>query len=298
MHPDHRPYARFTSPPVLSKAVNGLRGLIEGIAMDGTISADEISFLNMWLEQHADLEHVHPFKELVPLVRASVSDGQLTEEEREDIVWLCRRLSSDECFDQVTVDLQRLHAVLGGIVSDGKVTEDELRGLSDWLQEHEHLRRCWPYDEIDALITGVMTDKVIDAEEQKLLMRFFGEFTALLDDRTITSPVVAVEGSVQGLCAVCPEITFQEQTFCFTGASTRYPRKELSKIVQHLGGSVVSAPSGKLSYLVIGAEGNPAWAYACYGRKVELAVQLRKAGAQLLIVHEHDFHDAVEGHRR
>ena len=48
-----------------------------------------------------------------------------------------------------------------------------------------------------------------------------------------------------------------------------------------------------LNYLVIGAEGNPCWSYACYGRKVEKAVELRRAGAQILLVHENDFHDAV-----
>jgi hypothetical protein len=30
-----------------------------------------------------------------------------------------------------------------------------------------------------------------------------------------------------------------------------------------------------LNYLVIGADGNPCWTYACYGRKVEAAVILR-----------------------
>lgn len=34
---------------------------------------------------------------------------------------------------------------------------------------------------------------------------------------------------------------------------------------------------------------NPCWAYACYGRKVEQAIGLRKAGSQLLLVHEADF---------
>ena len=298
MHPDHRPYARFASPAVLEKAINSLLGLVEGIAIDGSISADEVSFLNVWLEQYAAFEHLHPFSELVPLVKGSVSDGQLSEDERADITWLCRKLVSDEFYDQVTVDLQRLHAVLGGIVSDGRVTEHELRGLSEWLQEHEHLRRSWPYDEIDSLITTVMQDKVIDPEEQRLLMRFFSEFTTLLDDRTVTSPVVEIAGSVSGLCAVCPEIRFPGEVFCFTGASSRYQRKDLDAIVQGLGGKVAANPSGKLSYLVVGAEGNPAWSYACYGRKVEAAVRLRKGGAKLLIVHENDFHDAVEDHRR
>ncbi len=45
---------------------------------------------------------------------------------------------------------------------------------------------------------------------------------------------------------------------------------------------------------MVGAKGNPCWAFACYGRKVEEAMALRKAGNRLLIVHENDFFDALE----
>lgn len=63
--------------------------------------------------------------------------------------------------------------------------------------------------------------------------------------------------------------------------------------MQGLGGEVVNHVSSHVDYLVIGADGNPCWAYACYGRKVEKAVQLRKKGGRILLVHENDFHDAV-----
>ena len=46
-------------------------------------------------------------------------------------------------------------------------------------------------------------------------------------------------------------------------------------------------------YLVVGAGGNPCWAFSCYGRKVEKAVDARKSGNPILIVHESDFWDAV-----
>ena len=52
-------------------------------------------------------------------------------------------------------------------------------------------------------------------------------------------------------------------------------------------------PTKQTDFLIIGADGNPCWAYACYGRKVEKAVHLRKQGSRLLIVHENDFWDAV-----
>jgi hypothetical protein len=47
------------------------------------------------------------------------------------------------------------------------------------------------------------------------------------------------------------------------------------------------------NYLVVGNKGNPCWVYSCYGRKVEKAVELRKAGHKIMIIHEDDFWDAV-----
>lgn len=143
------------------------------------------------------------------------------------------------------------------------------------------------------MITGVMKDQKIDDEEQALLKAFFSEFTAMMDDRTITSPVVSEGGTVVGLCAVCPEIEFTGSKFCFTGASTRYTRATLSATVERLGGEVTTSLNKQVRYLIIGADGNPCWAYACYGRKVEKAIELRRQGIRVLIVHENDFHDAV-----
>jgi NAD-dependent DNA ligase len=290
MHPDHLEYARFTSWPRLEKSVNSLLGLIEGIAIDSAINQKEISFLNLWLAEHADVRDLHPYNELVPVVQAALADGILTQDEHDDIVWLCERLRSAEYFDQTTADLQRLHAILGGIASDGQVTEDELRGLLAWLQDHEHLKTCWPYDEIDSLIVGVMKDQKIDPEEQALLKTVFSGFTAATDDKTISSPVAP---NLVGLCAVCPRIEFPGSAFCFTGASSRYTRKELAATVERLGGTFAPKVTKSVRYLIIGAEGNPCWAYACYGRKVEKAVELRKSGVRLLLIHENDFHDAV-----
>lgn len=293
MHPDHLPYLRFTTRSRLEKSVNSLLGLIEGVALDGLINASELGFLQLWLSEHDELRDHHPFNELIPVVQAAIEDGVITEEERADLVWLCERLRSTEYFDSRTADIQRLHAMLGGILADGRVSEAELRGLAAWQSEHQHLKTCWPYDEVETLITAVLEDRLIDERELKSLHDFFSEFITVLDQRTIKNPRVSEGGTLMGLCAVCPTVEFVGSKFCFTGASTRYKRKELAEIVSRLGGEVLSSMSADVGYLVIGAEGNPCWAYACYGRKVERAVQLRKAGARLLIIHENDFHDAV-----
>ncbi|KAF1691970.1 BRCT domain-containing protein [Pseudoxanthomonas daejeonensis] len=297
MHPDQKRFAKFTGKARLDKSINSLLGIIEGIAIDGRINELEISYLALWLSEHREIENLHPFNELVPRVAAAMADGVLDQEEREDILWLCKRLRSREFYDQTTTDLQRLHAILGGIVADTRISEEELRGLSDWMEEHPHLKSCWPFDEIGSLITAVLADKKIDEKEHEMLHAFFSEFTALLDSRTITKAPIAESGPIRGLCAVDPEITFLERGFCFTGSSPRFTRPQIEELVQELGGTAHATPSKKVHYLIIGAEGNPCWAFSCYGRKVEKAVKLRKAGVRVVIVHELDFHDAVADHR-
>lgn len=280
-------------PARLDKALNSLAGLVEGIAIDGEVNRAEIGFLGAWLEENQELRDRHPCTELMPVLYAALDRGVLTEEERLDILWLCQQLRSTEYFDAITADMQRLHALLAGIISDGVVTVAELRGLAEWLNVNHHLKKCWPYDEVESLVTGVLSDGKIDDDEQRQLQFFFSEFVALADNRTIVNPKINEGQCIGGLCAVCPEVVFTGKKFCFTGASERYPRSALVAIVERLGGTVASSVTTKVDYLIIGADGNPCWAYACYGRKVAQAVELRKQGSQIQLIHELDFHDAV-----
>lgn len=290
---DHDAYRKFTGKAEFEKAVNSLLGLIEGIAIDAKINDKEIGFLEVWLDDHRINSGRHPFNELFPVVERAVADGVLTEDEKADISWLCNRLTSAEYFNAATADMQKLHALVAGIASDGEISVEELKGLSAWLSNHEHLKRCWPYDEIESLVTSVLVDKKIDPEEHKVLMHFFSEFVSILDSTTIVSPAFLEGTNIVGLCAVCPDIAFSDAVFCLTGQSYKYTRSEFEGLIASLGGKTASGVSKKVNYLVVGSDGNPCWAYACYGRKVEKAVELRRAGHSIVIVHENDFHDAV-----
>ena len=294
MHTDHSPYFGYTPRSRLDKAVKSLVGIIEGIMIDQKLSERELAFLDEWIQENQELKDRHPFNELLPFVHTAFEDHVVPDEEKSDLMWLCNRLmKSTDFYDQVTSDIQRLHGVLGGIIADGVITETELLGLRDWLAQHEHLRTRWPYDEIDSVITGVMADGKVDDKEHEMLTALFADFITICDDKTITSPPVMINNSIGGVCAVCPEIRFEGATFCFTGASSKFKRNEFEKLVAGLGGKSTKNVSRQVDYLIIGAEGNPCWAYSCYGRKVEAAVNLRKEGHTLVLVHENDFHDAI-----
>lgn len=294
MHTDHTPYFGYTPRSRLDKAVKSLVGIIEGITIDQELNQKELVFLAEWIQENQELKDRHPFNEFLPVVSAAFEDHIITDDEKCDLMWLCNRLSiTTEFYDQATSDIQRLHGVLIGIIADGVITEYELIRLREWLNQHEHLKTRWPYDEIDSIITAVMADGKIDKEEHKMLTALFADFISIYDSKTISSPPIKIDNSINGLCAVCPEIHFDGSTFCFTGASSKYKRNELEKIVAVLGGKSAKNISKSVDYLVIGADGNPCWAYSCYGRKVEAAVSLRKEGYSLVLVHENDFHDAT-----
>lgn len=290
---DHDAYRKFMGKAELDKAVNSLIGLLEGISIDRNINDAEIQFLETWLVDQRINANRHPFNELFPVVEQAISDCILTSEEKEDIVWLCDRLTSNEYFNTATTDMQKLHAIMAGIGADGVITTEELKGLMVWLDDHEHLKTCWPYDEVQSMILGVLDDKKIDSEEHKMLMNFFGEFISIFDNKTIVNPAVTDGSNIVGLCAVCPEISFRDAVFCLTGSSHKYKRSDFEELITSLGGTAANTVSKKVHYLVVGSDGNPCWAYACYGRKVEKAIELRRQGHRILIVHENDFHDAV-----
>jgi hypothetical protein len=291
LHEDQHEYYRFTGRQRFDRAIHTLEGLVRGIGADGKVNDRELAEVTRWIGEHREFSARHPFNEVIPLLNAAILDGVFDEEERYDVLWLCERIATgSEYYDEATSDMQRLQGFLAGITSDRKIEPHELRNLQDWIDQHAHLKACWPYDEIESLLLEVMRDGEFDEREHDSLMAFFAEFHARPGHMSVASDRPA---NVLGICAVCPEVVFPQKVFCFTGSSKRASRREFWAIIEERGGEVSKNVVQKLNYLIIGADGNPCWAYSCYGRKVEQAVSLRRQGIPLVIVHENDFWDAV-----
>lgn len=283
-------YFYFTTKSRLDKAINTLIGILEGISADKTIEPNEFELLSRWVSDNNILVDRHPYNEFIPKLIDVLADGELDQDELSDMLYLCNQLRSNEYYDLITADLQRLQGMMAAIASDGVISEIEATNLHSWIEEHAELSSCWPYDELNSLLTSALADHRIDPKEHDDLLQFFASFS--VDGISLISPKATIK-TLTGICAVTPEIIFDSHRFCFTGESTRQSRDEMQIMVLDRGGLVVPAPSAKLNYLIVGSNGNPCWAYACYGRKIEQAMQFRRNGAKILIVHENDFFDAL-----
>lgn len=293
-------YRRYMSKEELHKSLNTLVGILKGIVIDGAVNDKESEEVKFWYDLHKPLIAIHPFKEILPALDLVFEDGRIDLEEAKGILWLCDKFldkkQSTLYFNMVTSSIQQLEGILHGIISDNVITDSELQKLWDWLNDNEQIQGLYPYDEVYSLLLAAREDGIISADEKNMLRAFFSTFV----DTTTSANIHAVDVSklqqqfsINGICAVDPEIIVPDRLFCFTGVSNQATRDEICNIIVEKGGKCCSTPTNKTDYLVVGGGGNPCWAYTCYGRKVEKAMDIRKKGHKILIVHENDFWDAV-----
>ena len=290
-------YRTFTKPAELHKAINTLRGIVAGISSSGGVSADEKQEMVHWCSLHEHLRDRHPFSELLPAIERSMQDGFIDETEQSDILWLCNNFIDEaKYYDVITSSIQFLGGLVHGIMGDGKLADSEIKMLQLWLKSNDFLQGTYPFDELSSLIHTILEDEFISEEERNSLLAFMSNLVEFKDSYNLSEPNFAAlreKYSIGGICARNPVIKFEKRNFCFTGESYRATRAEMKNEIEKMGGTFKSSVSKSTDYLVVGNAGNPCWAYSCYGRKIEEAMALRKAGSKVQIVNEVDFWDAL-----
>ncbi|MEC4004843.1 BRCT domain-containing protein [Flavobacterium sp. SUN052] len=286
----------FTAKAQADKAINSLKGILLGINLDNEVNEIEINELRKWVVTHNHMIHRNPFNEFMTYIEETLSNKIPPIETIADLYWLCQKYEGDNYYyNAVTTDLQTLQGLCHGILADGIITDKEIYDLNQWLSENEHLNTYYPYDEIRSLLLSIVSDNKINDEERTLLKAYFKQFIKLENEeiqKQIESETANV--TISGLCTSEPNVSFDGKTFCITGVLKRGNRESLQNDIRKLGGVPTESITKKTDYLIVGDNGNPAWAFSCYGRKVEKALSLRKNGHTITLIHEFDFADIVD----
>jgi hypothetical protein len=241
------------------QALATLRGVIEGISADGYLKESEIDFCNHWMHEHERLAQTSPFREMFLYIRNAMVDGIITTAERDEILFGIESCGGDDFFDVVTQGLQELQGIMSGVASDGHVNEHELREMRHWMEEHDHLKTHWPFDEVDALVTEVMRDGQIDQNEHKKLLTVFSAFTTVGSKKILSKNILNAIG-IGGISAVSPDITFEGRMFWVTGASHKASRSNFEKRISDRGGDIRQNIVKDLDYLIYCDAGNSCYA--------------------------------------
>jgi len=171
----------------------------------------------------------------------------------------------------------------------------QLQAPIAYLHQKPHLNTYYPYDELRSIILSIVSDGKIEEEEILVLKAYFNQFIKI-NDKEVSEKIKNETSGINifGLCSSEPNVEFKGKTFCITGVLKRGNRESLHNDILKLGGIPTESVNKKTDYLIVGDNGNPAWAFACYGRKVEKALNMRKDGHTIVLIHEFDFCDIID----
>ncbi len=288
---------KFTTKSEANKALNTIKGLVEGISIDNEINDTEVQELDNWWKSNYDLISSAPFNEIIPLVKQICEDRKITESEFLDLKWTIDNIiTENRYYNLITSKIQELEGIFHGILADNEITDKEIQNLKEWLFDNEDLIGVYPFDEIESLLIGITEDGIVTEKERNYLKLFLSEFVNKKNSTTINFDEIEElrnDITISGICTINPLIEFKDKQFCFTGISKSMKRKEIAEKIESLGGIYKDNITQKTDFLIIGDNSNPCWAFSCYGRKVETAVNMRKEGSKISIVKEIDFIDAT-----
>lgn len=286
-------YEHFCAPSQIERDFQTIIGILEGIDSDGVINRNEIEALVKWSTDTKKYNTKEPYKSLLDKIKLAISDYNIDLDEKEDLVWFCKQyVESNGYFDKVTQKVQLLYGILHGISSDNIINEREVLFLRQWLESNSYLENIYPFDEISVIVRKVLQDGDLDSNESVELMNFCNLFT--LKDSQYRSKDF-VENLNSNIFEVEPEILIEKRTFCITGESKNFKRKDIISKITSRKGSFSSSVTKKVDYLVVCEDRNVCWAFTNYGRKIEQVLKLRASGHTIAIIHEHDLIDKLIG---
>ncbi len=140
---------QFTSRAEADKAVNSLRGILEGMLMDGKINDQEVNELQKWCEHHQRLDHMNPFRDFILSIRHRLIKEPDPKETLEDLYWAAQQYQeSNIYYNAITCDMQTLQGICHGILADGIIEDEEIDCLHEWMEQNRHLADLYPYAEL------------------------------------------------------------------------------------------------------------------------------------------------------
>ena len=183
--------------------------------------------------------------------------------------------------NDLTRSLGALVGIAQGMLCDRRLVDDEVRFLDAWLSANSAIANEWPGDVVHQRVRAALADGIVTESERDHLVETLrkligGELENLAQSTHVTE--LALDEVAQ--------VEFTDARFCLTGDFVFAPRSRCEAEITRRGGVVSDNVTKRLRYLVIGGLGSPEWKHGSFGTKIKKAIDYRRDGVPLLIVHE------------
>ena len=266
------------------KAVHGLKGILSGIVADKKLNEKEFLFLDAWLKSQQYLSEDKDVLDMLGRVGEILEGGQINEDELQQMEVRIEQLISTK--DAATTDVvgrvDELIGFLSGIASDGVLNDQEVKALSDWLDQNETIKETWPAIVVVKRLSNILEDEIVSEEERQDLLLTVNQVTGA----NIEEDGISYEASTEVWEDTIDSLTVAGSTFCLTGDFVTGDRQSVDTMIKIQGAETSSSVNKNVDYLVIGTLASSDWLYTSHGRKIEKALLLKREGNDILIITE------------
>lgn len=175
-------------------------------------------------------------------------------------------------YSEETKALQQLQGFLMGIISDEKLTIEEVLALDNWMKNNIELQGNYPFDRVFKSLNYVLEDGVIEKRELEELTELFKQFTMPTED----SESVIIAG-------------IKDRHFCLTGKFMCGEKEVVQNMITEKGGFCDKTVKKSTDYVVVGSFGNENWKQGTYGEKIKKAMEWKEKGSNVEIITEEKF---------
>lgn len=187
---------------------------------------------------------------------------------------------------------QTLTGIVTGIVADGQLHDMEIQMLSAWISSNQEVAGTWPGSAIAELVREVLADGHISEDERLHLLTSLQELVGndFSETGSVSTTVAALPFDTEGVAFI------PGQRVCFTGEFLFGTRSACEKLSAKAGLESAASVSRRLHALIVGSHISPDWINTSYGLKIAKAMDLRRDGHSILIVHEREWIEALRQH--
>lgn len=282
---DSQPLERaFSFSNEKDRALYGLKGILAGVVADQRLNEMELLFLDSWLQSQEHLSEDENVLAILTQVGEILEDGVISPDELGLMQTSIKQIITDK--DSETPEsvghIEELIGFLTGTASDGVLNDQEIKGISSWLERNEAVREVWPASVIVQRLAVILEDGIITDEEREDLLATVRQVTGTDTDESGLS----YEASTEVWEDSVDDLTLSGSMFCLTGDFVSGDRESVDTMLRCLGAETNSSVNKGVNYLVIGTLASRDWLYTSHGRKIEKALLLKRAGSDIKIITE------------
>lgn len=269
------------------KAIYSLKGILQGVVADATLNTMEVLYLNTWLLDSKALRDDPDARSLLGFIDDALENGKFSTEELDDLNALITDIIESRSYKDVTASdyLNEFLGLISGIVSDDQINADEFAYLIEWLNKHADLIDEATVKSVVAKMVEFSALDQVTPSDEEALVSFLKQTVGIRFLETGAADVHPMDHIADSI----ESMNHERAAICFTGVFNTGTRKEVEAIAIKLGATPRQDPSKSIHYVVIGSQVSPDWKHTSFGRKIQKAIELRESGHPLIILTEKEW---------